>query len=524
MSDHSRRRCRFAAFLGIAFAALAFASVAFAIKDSTNQNRWEKPGGDPPDKEVPGFLVNLGPTGARAVLTERTFVVKYIFRGSPAAGKLKVGDVIQGCFGRPFAKHTFGGGPHGYEGPIMDMGTAIEHAESKDGKLTLNVARNSKTIEVSVPLERLGAFSPTFPVNCKKSKLLRERALKYLAETKEAHGGASHTRMAVSLALLTSDEPAQQALGADLIKRWSKELPNSGTWTWDLSHQTITLSEYFLISHDASVLPTIRTVVDLIQKAQYSGHIVCWPLNDSKGTPPSRIDAAQQLYDGGFGHEPYRPVLNKNGYGPMQYTTILAVIARQLAAQCKVPIDADKLKRSMAFIHRGTNEAGYVAYGGEFTMNNGLVDPVQWKASHEGDNYVGRVGCAIVGHDLSPEFADSPLFLAKYRGYARHAYKSMPDGHADSNLGIFWSIMGAAASKDPTVLRTVLDYHKAWFNMMRCHDGSFVLLPGRDYADDGYYGASRFHPTATMALAFGLAHPRLRIEGFKPGKATPQTP
>ena len=84
--------------------------------------------------------------------------------------------------------------------------------------------------------------------------------------------------------------------------------------------------------------------------------------------------------------------------------------------------------------------------------------------------------------------------------------------------------MGAAASKDPIVLRTVLDYHKAWFNMMRCHDGSFVLLPGRDYADDGYYGASRFHPTATMALAFGLVHPRLRIEGFKPGKATPQTP
>ena len=97
----------------------------------------------------------------------------------------------------------------------MDLGTAIEHAESKDGKLTLNVARGSKTIEVNVPLERLGAFSPTFPVNCKKSKLLRERALKYLAENKDAHGGASHTRMAVALALLTSDDPAQQALGVE---------------------------------------------------------------------------------------------------------------------------------------------------------------------------------------------------------------------------------------------------------------------------------------------------------------------
>ena len=58
------------------------------------------------------------------------------------------------------------------------------------------------------------------------------------------------------------------------------------------------------------------------------------PLRDRKAKPtedPKAIDAAQQLYLGGFGHKPYVSGVGNNGYGPMQYTTILAVIAWQLA-------------------------------------------------------------------------------------------------------------------------------------------------------------------------------------------------
>jgi hypothetical protein len=104
-----------------------------------------------------------------------------------------------------------------------------------------------------------------------------------------------------------------------------------------------------------------------------------------------------------------------------------------------------------------------------------------------------------------------------FRSYFNHAYRSLPDGHADSNLGIFWGLLGAAASEDDKVLRTMMDYHKAFFNMTRCHDGSFVLLPGRDYADNGYYGNSRYHPTATMALVLAMSYPKLRIQGIEVG-------
>jgi len=199
----------------------------------------------------------------------------------------------------------------------------------------------------------------------------------------------------------------------------------------------------------------------------------------------------------------------------MQHTTCLAVIGWQLAGRCGIEAGPDCIKRSLAFIHRGTNAAGYVAYGGEFTLNNGFVDSVAWKKSAGGDNDVGRSGAAIVAHKLSPEFAESAEYLPKYAGYLKHAFKSLPDGHADSNLGIIWGLMGAAASEDTAALRANLDCHKAFFNMMRCHDGSFVLLPGRDYADNGYYMASRYHPTATLALVFGLSNPKLLIQGIQ---------
>ncbi len=488
---------------------------AMAIRDQDNQGAYTKPTEhNLPDKEVPGFLVNLGPTGARGVLTPRSFIVKYVFQGSPAAGRLAIDDEIVGAFDKPFSEHHFGGDPHGYEGPIMDLGNAIEKAEGKDGKLVLNVKHGDSMKKVTIGLEAIGTFSPTFPYTCKKSEIVRAKSLAYLAENPDAWSvWQAHARSAVVLALLSSDVPKQQAIGRQMALAWAKEPPDDKTWTWSLSYQLITLCEYYLLTNDASVLPAIKADVLRLEHAQYSGKIVCWQPKPEEDA--SAVLAAQQLYDGGFGHGPYIAAIDKNGYGPMQYTTILAVTAWQLAGRCGVDAKPGCIRRALDFIHRGTNEAGYVAYGGEFTLNNGIVDSVNWRRSRDGDNYVGRVSAAIVAHTLSPEFEDSGPYLQKYRAYARHAVKSMPDGHADSNLGIFWGLMGAAASEDMSVLRATFDEHKAFFNMMRCFDGSFVLLPGRDYADNGYYMASRYHPTATMALAYGLSHPKFLIQGLQ---------
>ncbi len=496
---------------GLTAAATALLSIeAIAIKDKDNQGRWEKRVESGPDREVPGFLVNLGPTGARAVLTEKTFVVRYVFKSSPADGRLRLNDVVTGVAGRPFSSHTFGGEPHGYEGPILDLGEAIERAEGKDGRLVLNILRGSETLEVAVPLEAIGTFSATFPAQCRKSELLRSRALKYLADHPEAAGGPAHARSMAILAMLTSGDSAQESIG----KRWAlawNDIPGPGTWSWGVSYQLITLAEYHLLTGDPAVLPTIKALANLLREDQYDGRIVVWAAKPNED--PAAIDAAQQLYLGGFGHAPYVSGVGKNGYGPMQYTTILAVIAWQLAERCGVKADPKGLRNALEFIHRGTNEAGYLAYGGEFTLNNGLIDSAAWKKSTSGTNYVGRAGASLIAHSLSPEFPDSAKYAEKNKGYLKKAYKSLPDGHACSVLGFAWGLLGAAASEDDAVVRTMFDYHKAWFNMMRCHDGSFVVQPGRDYADGGYYISSRYNPTAVMALVLGLGYPKLLIQG-----------
>ena len=132
---------------------VAITGNARAIADADNLGQWDKPTNIGPDKECPGFLVNLGPTGARAILKETSFVVKHVFPKSPADGQLRIDDEITGVNGKPFTKHTFGKcygmePGAGYEGPIMDMGNAIEDSEGKDGTLTLDVIRDGKPAKV----------------------------------------------------------------------------------------------------------------------------------------------------------------------------------------------------------------------------------------------------------------------------------------------------------------------------------------------------------------------------------------
>ncbi len=510
-----------ASFVAAAAVALTlFVAPASAIRDEDNQGKWTEPTKNGPDKDVPGFLVNLGPTGARAILKSKSFVVKYIFKGSPAAGRLQLNDEIVGVYGKPFATHTFGGRSVGYEGPIMDLGLAIEKAEGYDGQLQLDVKRQGQTTTVAIPLEKIGTFSKTFPVQCKKSELLKRRACKYLMDHRESWGGMSHSRSTVNLALLTCGIGEYETAAKQMILGWNRP-PSVGTWTWNLAYQSITLCEYYLLTGDKSVLPTIREISKLLVHGQYKGKITKWGAGE--GADLATVDKHQALYEGGFGHAPWPEVKargrDQGGYGPMQFTTILAVIAWQMAEKCGVVVEEQEasIQRSHKFIDHGTNRSGYVAYGGEFTMNNGPVDWVRWKNRTSGanPNYAGRVGCAIFAHKMSPEIPESNERAKLSISFLKLGHKSIPNGHACSILGYTWGLLGAAASHDQALIRLMYDYEKARFNMMRCHDGSFVVLPGRDYADYSYYRSSRYHPTGMMALFFGLGNPKLQIQGVQ---------
>lgn len=512
-SIHGRCRSRAgAALLPAIFVGLI--GNALAIKDPENQGRWEMPCKDGPDAVVPGFLVNMGPTGARGILKERSYVVKYIFPKSPAKGILELNDEVLGANGKKFAQHTFGGRDHGLEGPLQDLGLAIEDSEGDDGILKLAVKRGDANLEVSIQLEKLGRFSDTFPVNCKKTEILKTRAYQYLIDN--PGGVDSQGRCVETLALLSSDDPKVFKAGKRMALDWNKPY-NNETWTWHLGFQGIALGEYYLLTGDKSVLKTLESTADLLQKAQWKGpRIQLWKSEQIKDIDQAILDKHQALYEGGFGHAPYPVIVERGGggYGPMQWPTCLALMTWELRKQCGIKEDQDAVERSFQFLDRGTTDAGSIAYGGEFTLNNGPVDSEKWKAiTRNGASAKSGLGYLVAL--LSPERTDSKKIMKLHLSNIDAAYKDMPDGHADALMGLTWGWAGVYASDDKRLKKKITDYYKAWINLARCHGSdSYVILPGRDYADLAYYrGNIRNHTTAAVAFLYSYSTPKFRIQG-----------
>lgn len=466
---------------------LLFAGSAQAIYDESNLGQWEKPTKIGPDKEVPGFLVNLGPTGARAILKEQSFVLKHIFADSPADGELQLDDEITGVNGRKFGKHVFGkfygmDNSVGIEGPMMDLGNAIEDSEGSDGALKLEVLRDGETVEAIVQLEAIGRFSETYPHKCRKSDRLAKDAINYILERKEEHEEIVHEKGLYGLALLAHGKMDEaKALAAS----WN-EMPDEKAWTWYPSYQCIFLSEYFLQTGDESVLETIGKLTERLYLSQ-----VIDP-EDYKDAMHGGKPQAANFLRGGNGHG-----ARIAGYGTMTLTTLMAILSWELAEDCGIEIK--DFNRDIAYecVYTHTHETGYMGY----RFATGAYSPV------------GRQGLSIITHKVAGKEDAKEHVDAVTSGLAA-AKTRLNDGHGDNALAYAWALIGVQLADDEKAMREVFDYNKAFINMARTHDGSFVIQPGRNGGEKAYYMSPRIHPTAAMAIALGAAKPRLKIQGI----------
>lgn len=502
----------------IAVASVFIMTSAHAIRDEDNQGRWTKPCEVGPDAVVPGFLVNMGPTGARGILKESAYLVKYIFEDSPAHGVLELDDEVYGANGKTFGKHNFGRKVNGIEGPLQDLGLAIEDSEGSDGVLSLMVRRNGEEKVVHVPLEKLGRFSDTFPRDCEKTRTLLDRAYKYLT----AHPGGmdSQGRAVAALALLSSDDPEVFAAGKQMALDWNQPYDND-TWTWHLSFQSMTLAEYYLRSGDDQVLETLDSSLKLLRRAQWKPPIHHWKSEQIRNIDQAIIDKHQALYEGGFAHAPYPFIVARGGggYGPMQLTTQFAILSWQLGKMCGLEAQQEGLDAGFKFLENGTTASGWVAYGGEFTLNNGPIDTKEWQAQTK-NGFSQKSGLSHLIYQLSPEKKNAAEMMARHAGNIMAAYRDMSDGHACALMGLTWGWAGVTASDNEPLKREVLDYYKAWINLARCHGSdSYVILPARDYADYSYYRKNiRNHTTAAVALLYSFESPNLVVQGAKSEK------
>ena len=107
----------------------------------------------------------FGPVGIGIDLIKPAFtmIVRNIESGSPAdkTRKLKKGQIIDSINGQKLSAID----------PRIQLGDIIYHAEAKDGKVTFVMrdkpSARPKTVVVNIP--KLGSYSATWPLNCKKS-------------------------------------------------------------------------------------------------------------------------------------------------------------------------------------------------------------------------------------------------------------------------------------------------------------------------------------------------------------------
>jgi hypothetical protein len=453
------------------------------------RDTWTKTTKVQPDAQAGGWFINLGVTGARAKITleaPKILEVAYVFEDTPAHGKLLAGDKITGINGVPFTTaHKFGYGADffGYQGPMMEFGEALEASQVKlGGKLTLDVMRNEKPTKVSISLgNKYGAFSKTYPYNCKKTDIILKESYEYLIKRQKPDGswhGRPHIHAFAALAMLGSPDKKHQAsakLAAEFCaKATTGKISYGGLDGWKYTLFGTYLAEYYLITKEKWVLKELEEINQWLHKAQ--------------------------MKNGGWGHRPAdRP--GGNGYGAINVITMQAKMAWGLMIRCGLKVDATKFKATHDFVARGTNAIGYVWYKDRGKENPKYAD-------------MGRTGASAVAHYLSPVGGKTYSDFAKLNAscIGNHPV-TFTDTHGSPLLGMAWTGLGALP--DPAMLRKLMDHNRWHFALAHCPDGTFYYQPNRDNNPQDFGAAPRLSATATNALILSAKYKRLQMTGAK---------
>ncbi|MGB0774485.1 MAG: DUF6288 domain-containing protein [Akkermansiaceae bacterium] len=450
---------------------------------------WKRTTKVQPDAQAGGWFINLGITGVRAKITvesPKVLEVGYVFANTPAHGKVMVGDKITGVNGKPFgAAHKFGYGMKffGYEGPMMEFGNALEVSQGTNkGTLILNITRNDKDLKVLLQLgQKYGAFSKTYPYNCKKTDRILAESYSYLLKRQKPDGswhGRPHIHAFAALAMLGSDKPEHLAASKKAAEHCAKvtndKISYGGLDCWKYTLYGTYLAEYYLITKENWVLKELEEINQWLHKSQ--------------------------MVNGGWGHRP-KDKPGGNGYGAINVITMQAKMAWGLMMRCGLKVDAGKFRAAHDFVDKGTNQIGYVWYKDGGKKNPKYAD-------------MGRTGASAIAHYLSPVGGETYSNFAKLNASCiGNNPVTFPDTHGSPLLGMAWTGLGALA--DPVMFRKLMDHNRWHFALAQCTDGTFYYQPNRDNNPQDYSAAPRLSATAANALVLSAKYKRLQMTGAK---------
>ncbi len=406
----------------------------------------------PPDLTAPGAIAalktndsatpkyadtfNLGPTGLRGWIhlnfsgfdyqasgriSDASRQILVTTASSPGNAVLAVDDVILGAIAA-----SSGTVPSFTSDARKVFGTAITEAE-KTGAGTLRVKRwrAGTTTEVNITIPTLGEYSATAPYNCPKSAQIlantrNQMVGELLANPNYLGGGHSGAINALALlASVKSGDPNYSTVQTRL-QTYARSLsvpayqwePDQETWIWEAAYQLVFLSEYYLLTNDSQVVPTINGFTLWLSEFQSM-----WgTYNHGPGG----------LLQDGSGRR------FANGYGPVNavgnVANLAIVLGKKALLAASQPIDPKidaAIQRGSGFLGSHVNKGG-IPYGEHM--------PTLWHASN------GKDPAAAVFFGLQ---ADRAVETEYFSRMSIASWVGVEVGHAGQELGILWAVLGA---------------------------------------------------------------------------------
>jgi len=420
---------------------------------------------------------NLGPTGARGWMygnkletsEARQIYVTKVESGSPADGVLEPGDVILGIAGRPFAHD-----------PRTELGKAIGAAEAATGNLSLIRWRKGKTNTAVLALPVLGAYGPTAPFDCRKSKRIFERGCEALARTMKANPNRGNPiiRSLNALALLSSGKRKYMRLIRRQV-RWASRYsdPERRTYhSWFYGPVNMLLAEYVLATGDRSFMPDLKRITMEIVRGQ------------------SEV--------GSWGHRFVQPNGRLAGYGMMNAPGLPLTVSLILAREAGVdnPELTAAIEKSARLIRFYVGK-GSVPYG----------DHHPWIQTHD-DN--GKNGIAGLMFNLLGDTEAAGYFSRM--SIASHGAER-DTGHTGNFFNMLWAMPGVALS-GPHATGAWMKEFGWYYDLARRWDGTYLHQGPPAARPDRYRG---WDCTGAYLLAYAQPLEKLHITGKKKGVVEP---
>jgi len=394
----------------------------------------------------------FGPVGISVELHQPAFVMKVgkVEPGSPSDGVLAPGQVIESINGQALADID----------PRIQLGRILAEAEATDGRLVFAIAGEAAPAVVEVPV--LGAYSPTWPLDCPKS----ERIVRGVAEYLKRPGATEGLGGIGMLFLLSTGEDDD----LEFVRAWAHEAP-AHSYPWYLGYGGIPLTECYLRTGDPEILANIQRWVDNAAKSQH---------NDAWAGRGSALTGY------GLGH------LNASG------THVLTFLL--LAKECGADVPHDTLHGALRhffrYAGRGNNPYGDDRPYSSF-VDNGKCGKLAF----------AMAAAAALTQDEGSVYARARDVCAMQSFYTT---TFMLHGHTGGGIGEIWrsAAMGLLAGEKPAQYRDFMDSRRWHYDLSRRFDGSFGILGGGGY-DKELWGIA-------YPLSYTIPRRTLRITGAPP--------